>query len=80
MVDEQLELVPIPAPWKPRRRASADRHWSRWRGTVTSCDDCVAERAGLNRPDTDLLRALWRLEHHGRVRLVCSMHAARRGR
>lgn len=77
---EQLALMPIPSPWKPRRGASDGPHWSRWRGQVTSCDDCVRERTGLNRPDTDLLRALWRYENEGRVILICSMHAARRGR
>lgn len=72
--------MPIPAPWRTRRRGKDTPHWSRWRGADTSCDDCVQARAGLNRPDTDLLRALWRVEHHGRVRLVCSVHATRRGR
>lgn len=78
-VNDQLALCPIPAPWRPRHR-DRDHHWSRWRGNPTTCDDCTAERAGLNRPDTDLLRALWRYEHDGRVRLICSMHAERRGR
>jgi hypothetical protein len=78
---EQRALIPIPAPWRPRRRRNpTEPHWSRWQGPATSCDDCVKARAGLNRPDTDLLRGLWRVEHEGRVALVCSVHAARRGR
>jgi hypothetical protein len=79
--EPQPALMPIPAPWRPRRRRNPSLpHWSRWRGAPTSCDDCVAARAGLARPDTDLLRALWRVEKDGRVALVCSVHAARRGR
>lgn len=76
---EQPALMPIPAPWRARKRTSGI-YWSRWHGTPTSCDDCVRARTGLNRPDTDLLRALWRWEEDGRAGLVCSVHAARRGR
>lgn len=74
----QPALLPIPAPWRTRRKEG--RGWSRWHGTETSCDDCVRARTGRNRPDMDLLRALWRLEEDGRVFLLCSVHAARRGR
>lgn len=79
MVGEQRALMPIPAPWSPRG-APGKPHWSRWYGPETTCDDCVLMRTGSNRPQMDLLRALWRVEHHGRVRLVCSPHAAARWR
>lgn len=75
----QPALIPIPAPWLPTTR-SKEAIWKRWRGAQTSCDDCVIERSGTNAPTTPLLRALWRYERSGRVMLLCSPHAARRGR
>ena len=76
----QPALMPIPTPWKPRRGDRVVPHWSRWEGDRTSCDDCVANRA-TGAVEMDLLRALWRVElPGGTVRLVCSVHAARRGR
>lgn len=79
-VSDQLALLPIPSPWKPRRRDREWPHWSRWHGPTTSCDDCTQARAE-GAVEMDLLRALWRVElPGGTVRLVCSVHAARRGR
>lgn len=78
-MSDQLALIPIPSPWRPRRLGHPKAHWSRWRGQTVSCDDCVMDRA-TGRSDMDLLRALWRYEHRGVVRLVCSVHAARRWR
>lgn len=80
MSPEQPALMQIPAPTVWAVRGGDLPHWTRWRGERTTCDDCVLARTGLNRPDTDLLRALWRVEHRGRVALVCSVHAARRWR
>lgn len=77
--EQQPALMPIPAPWLPKTRSKKPL-WRRWRGVETSCDDCVVERSGSNAPSTPLLRALWRLERDGRVWLLCSVHAARRGR
>lgn len=80
MADEhQPALVPIPDDLLPRTR-SKEPQWSRWHGTKSSCGDCITERSGQNVPTTPLADALWRLEHRGRVFLLCSVHAARRGR
>ena len=71
--------MPIPAPW--RTSHGAGEGWARWHGAPHSCDDCTAQRARGEQLHHEPLRALWRLVLlDGTVRLLCSPHAALRGR
>jgi hypothetical protein len=80
-VPGQIEMFPVPKPYRRPKRQQRGESWQKYRGKALSCDMCVTDLyQGI--PDGPLEHAKVRwLREDGRAHMLCPRHeqAIKRG-